>query len=143
MSGRHQRGMTLVEVVIALAVTGLAVGGIISGYNYCTNAAQKAALLQAANALAMERIEETRSARWDVTGWPGVDQLVISNFPLKTVTLDMSGSGTLITTASLQAEISKVSTNPPLKRIRVNCVWKFRSGPLITNSIETFRAPDQ
>jgi type II secretory pathway pseudopilin PulG len=135
--------MTLVEVVVALAITGLAIGGIINGYNFCTNSAQKAALIQAANARVQERIEETRSVKWDVTSWPSVDQLVATNFPTKTVTLDMSGSGAVITTASLETEISRVSTNPPLKRIRVNCIWNFRNGPAITNSIETFRAPDQ
>jgi len=135
--------MTLVEVVIALAVIGLAIGGIIGGYNFCTAAAQKSALIQAANARAMERIEEARSVKWDATAWPNVDQLVASNFPPKTVTLDMSGSGTVTTTALLETQISRVSTNPPLKRMRVNCVWRFRGGPFITNSVETFRAPDQ
>jgi type II secretory pathway pseudopilin PulG len=142
-SERSQAGMTLVEVVIALTVTGLAIGGIIGGYNFCTAAAQKAALIQAANARAMERVEETRSVKWDATAWPSVDQLVASNFPTKTVTLDMSGSGEVTTTAMLETQISRVSTNPPLKRVRVNCIWQFRSGPFITNTIETFRAPDQ
>ena len=142
-SRRNLRGMTLVEVVIALTVTGLAIGGIIGGYNFCTAAAQKAALIQAASARAMERVEETRSVKWDATSWPSVDQLVASNFPVKTVTLDMSGSGAVTTTALLETQISRVSTNPPLKRVRVNCVWRFRVGPFITNSIETFRAPDQ
>jgi prepilin-type N-terminal cleavage/methylation domain-containing protein len=141
--GRDQQGMTLVEVVIALVVTGLAVGGIIGGYNFCTSAAQKAALIQAANARAMERVEEARSVKWDASSWPSVDQLVASNFPTKTVTLDMSGSGDVVTTAVLETQISRVSTNPPLKRVRVNCIWRFRSGPFITNTIETFRAPDQ
>lgn len=140
---RNQRGMTLVEVVIALAVTGLALGGIIGGYNFCTSAAQKAALIQAASARAMERVEETRSVKWDATGWPSVDQLVSSNFPVKAVILDVSGSGDVTTTALLETQISGVSSNPPLKRVRVNCVWRFRGGPFITNSIETFRAPDQ
>lgn len=135
--------MTLVEVVVALAITGLAVGGIISGYNYCTTSAQKAALIQAANARAMERIEETRSVTWNVTSWPSVDHLVASNFPPKTVTLDMTGSGAVIIAALLQTEISRVSANPPLKRIRVDCIWELREGLAMTNSIETFRAPDQ
>ena len=59
--------MTLVEVVIALAITGLTVGGIVAGYIYCTTSAVKAELAQAANARAMERIEETRSAQWDTS----------------------------------------------------------------------------
>ena len=37
--------MTLVEVVIALAITGLMVGGIVSGYIYCTASALKAELV--------------------------------------------------------------------------------------------------
>lgn len=138
-----EAGMTLVEVVVALAVTGLAIGGIINGYNFCTSSAQKAALAQAAVARAMERVEETRSVRWDLSTWPQVDQLVASNFPTKSIILDMSGSGVGIIAASLQTDISQIATNPPLKRIRVNCIWKFQGGPFLTNSIETLRAPDQ
>jgi hypothetical protein len=134
--------MTLVEVVIAMLVAGLAIAGIIGGYNFCTAAAQKAALIQAANARAMERIEETRSIFWDVTTWNAEDKLVSSNFPLKTVTLGLSGSGTATLTASLQTQISQISTNPSLKRVRVNCIWQFR-GVQFTNSVETLRAPDQ
>jgi prepilin-type N-terminal cleavage/methylation domain-containing protein len=139
---RGQAGMTLVEVVVALAVTGLAVAGIVNGYRYCTNSAQKASMAQAANALAMERIEETRSAKWDTSSWPTVDQLVATNFPIKSVILDRAGSGVLTASATIRTEISTVSTKPPLKRIRVDCVWQYNGFP-ITNSIETLRAPDQ
>ncbi len=139
---RAEAGMTLVEVVVALVVTGLAIVGIIRGYQYATNAAQKAALYQAAHARAMERLEETRFAKWDVAVWPAVDQLVATNFPTKTVVLDLSGSGAVATMATLQTVISQVATNPPLKRIRVNCVWTFRNVQTITNSVETLRAPD-
>jgi prepilin-type N-terminal cleavage/methylation domain-containing protein len=140
---RRQAGMTLVEVVVALVITGMAIVGIINGYNYCTNSAQKAALAQAANARAMERLEETRSARWDTSSWPNVDQLVATNFPAKVVPLDLSGSGVVVSTATLRTAISQVSTNPPLRRVRVDCIWNYRGVQVITNSIETFRAPDQ
>jgi type II secretory pathway pseudopilin PulG len=135
--------MTLVEVVVALAVTGLAIGGIVNGYHYCSNSAQKAALAQAANARAMERLEETRSARWDTSSWPNVDQLAATNFPTKVITLDLSGSGVTVSTATLRTAISQVSSNPPLRRIRVDCIWSYRGSQVITNSVETFRAPDQ
>jgi prepilin-type N-terminal cleavage/methylation domain-containing protein len=139
---RHnQAGMTLVEVTVAMAITGLAVGGIVNGYNFCTNSAQKAALLQAANARANERIEETRSAIWDTAQYPVVDQLVASNFPSKVVTLDLSGSGGVITAATIQTEISQISSNPPLKRVRVDCIWQHRGGQWVTNTVETCRAP--
>ena len=135
--------MTLVEVTVAMAITGLAIGGIINGYNFCTNSAQKAALFQAASARAMERIEEIRSAKWDTASWPAVDQLVFTNFPNKVVVLDLAGSGDVITLATIQTVISQVSANPPLKRIRVDCIWQFRGGQAFTNTIETFRAPNQ
>ncbi len=139
----HQAGMTLVEVVISMAITGMAIGGIVNGYNYCTNSAQKAALMLAANARAMERMEETRSAIWAPDRSPAVDQLVVANFPSKTVTLDLPGSGVLILPATVLTEISQVSVNPPLKRIRVDCIWQFQGVQWVTNTIETCRASEQ
>ena len=140
---RYQKGLTLVEVVVAMAVTGMAVGGIVNGYHYCTNSSQKAALMLAANARAMERIEATRGARWIVESSRAVDQLVATNFPSKTITLDLAGSGVATTPATIRTEISQASVNPPLKRIRVDCVWQFRDAQWVTNTIETCRAPDQ
>lgn len=140
---RHHAGMTLVEVAVAMAITGMAVGGIVSGYNYCTNSAQKAALSLAANARAMERIEATRSATWAPDRTPVVDQLVATNFPSKLVTLDLAGSGVAVVPATIQTEITQVSVNPPLKRIRVDCIWQFREGQWVTNTIETCRASEQ
>lgn len=134
--------MTLMEVVVALSITGLAVAGIVSGYSYCTTSAEKAALSLAANARAVERIEEVRSAKWDLSSWPTVDQIVATNFASKVVTLDLSGSGVGATTATIQTDIVQISTNPPLKKIRVDCVWTFKGVP-VTNTIETCRAPDQ
>ena len=140
---RHRAGMTLVEVVVAMAVTGMAVGGIVNGYNYCTNSAQKAALSLAANSLAMERIEATRSATWAPDREPAVDQLVATNFPSKVVTLDLAGSGAMVLPATIQTEISLASVSPRLKRIRVDCIWQFRGVQWVTNTIETCRAPEQ
>ncbi len=135
--------MTLVEVVIALAITGLTVAGIVAGYIYCMTATVKAELVQVASARAMERIEEARSAKWDTSAWPVVDQLVATNFPDEVVSLDMPGSGSGGTSATIQTTISQISSNPPIRDIRVDCIWQFRGTELITNTIETIRAPDQ
>jgi prepilin-type N-terminal cleavage/methylation domain-containing protein len=135
-------GMTLMEVMVALAITGLAVGGIVGGYAFCTTSAEKAALSLAASARAMERLEESRSAKWDLSTWPTVDQLVPTNFPDKVVTLDLSGSGAGATSARILTEIFQISTDPPLKQIRAHCIWTFQ-GQRLTNTIETCRAPDQ
>jgi type II secretory pathway pseudopilin PulG len=135
--------MTLVEVVIALAITGLTVGGIVSGYIYCMTSAVKAELVQAANARAMERIEQAHSAQWDTASWPIVDQLVATNFPDEVVSLDMPGSSSGGTSATIVTTISQISLNPPIRGIRVDCIWQFRGTEWITNTIETIRAPDQ
>lgn len=134
--------MTLVEVSVAMAITGLAVGGIVTGYIYCTTSAEKAGYHLVANARALERLEETRSVQWDTTV-AGGDKLFATNFPSKIVTNDVSGSGVGAVTATLNTYITQVSTNPPLKRIRVDCIWNFKGRQIVTNTIETFRAPDQ
>jgi len=139
----NEAGMTLIEVVIALVIAAMTVGGVISGYIYCTTASVKAELAQAANARAMERIEQARSAQWDVSSWPVVDQLVSSNFPDQVVSLDMAGTNSGGTTATIQTTIAQISAAPPLRKVHVDCIWRFNGGPLVTNSVETCRAPDQ
>jgi type II secretory pathway pseudopilin PulG len=124
--------MTLVEVIVALAITGLMVAGIIRGYIYCATSAVKAELAQAANAKAMQRIEETRSAQWNTSSSLAVDLLVATNFPDKSVT-----------SATIKTTISQISLTPPLRRIRADCIWQFRGAEWVTNSIETIRAADQ
>jgi len=137
--------MTLAEVVVAMAISGLAIAAIVSGYTYSTNSAQKSAMALAANARVLERIEETRSATWDTTVFPAVDQLVNANFQPRPVILDVPGVGTNVTTAVVTTEITLISTSPspPLKRIRVSCVWRYKGSRPITNVVETLRAPDQ
>ena len=135
-------GMTLVEVVVALAIAGLTVAGIVGGYVFCASSAERSALSLAANARAIELLEDTRSAKWDPSSWPPVDQLVITNFPDEVVVLNRSGSGLGITYATNQVQISQISVTPPVKRIHVDCTWCFRGAQLFTNSVETCRAPD-
>jgi hypothetical protein len=36
-----------------------------------------------------------------------------------------------------------ISSNPPLRQIRADCVWTFMNRRLFTNTIITLRAPDQ
>ena len=135
--------MTLVEVLVAFAISGLAVAGIVYGYVFSINSAERFSLSLAANAQAMERMEQVRGALWNSSSSPVIDQVVTTNFPDETVTLDLSGSGTGVTYATNYTQITTISTSPPLKRIRVDCVWIFGYSQLMTNTIETCRAPDQ
>jgi type II secretory pathway pseudopilin PulG len=138
--------MTLVEVVIALAIAVLMVGGIVNGYIYCTTSAIKAELAQAANAKALQRIEEARSAQWNTSSSLAVDQLVPTNFPEESVTLDMPGTDANGTSATIQTTITPILPTPfapPMRTIHVDCIWQFRGAEWVTNSIETIRAADQ
>jgi prepilin-type N-terminal cleavage/methylation domain-containing protein len=143
LEGRRQAGFTMVEVVIALAISSVAVGCLAAGYSFAVLVAEKSALSLAANARMMERLEETRSAKWDTASWPQVDELVSANFPDEVMRLDLAGSGSAVTYATNRTQISVLSSDPPLKRIRVDCVWYFKGVQLLTNSIETCRCPDQ
>ena len=131
------------EVVVALMISGLAVAAIVTGYIFSIASAQKTALSLAAGAKALERIEQTRSAKWDISKWPQVDQLVVSNFPNELVVLDENAAGNGITYGTNITQISQISQQPPLKMIHVDCVWNFKGFQLLTNSVETCRAPDQ
>jgi len=58
-SNRRRAGMTLVEVIVSLAISGMAVGAIVAGYTYSVTSADKSALTLAASARAMECLELT------------------------------------------------------------------------------------
>lgn len=138
-------GMTLAEVVVALAIVSLTVLGVVGGYTFSTVSAEKASLSLAANTRALERLEETHAAIWNVSSWPMVDQLVATNFPDETVILDLSGQGPGVAYGTNHTTITQVSTAPQLRRVRVDCVWQFRGGTFsgfFTNTVETLRAPD-
>ena len=135
--------MTLVEVLVALGVTGLTLSGMVSGYIYCMSSNAKAQLMQAAHAKALERLEQTHSAVWAPTRAVPQDQLVITNFPPLVVTLDLPGSDTNGTQATIQTTIASISSSPPLRSVHVDCIWNFKGSEWVTNSIETIRAPDQ
>ena len=153
-SRAHELGMTLAEVVVALAIAALTVASLVGGYISSTVAAEKSSLSLAANTRAIERLEETHAASWSVTA--GVDELGTNianvsptNFPPKVVVLDLSAQASNptngITYATNYTTITQVSPAPPLRRIRVDCVWRFRNrqySTLITNTVETLRGPD-
>jgi len=141
---RSQRAFTLAEVVIAMAITVMSLGGVITGYIIATRQAEWSACSLAAQSLATQRLEQTRAAKWDPRASPPVDEVITNNFPIvPTNILDMPVSGTNIAYATNFTTISDVTNGGyPLKLIRVDCVWSFREHAF-TNTIATYRAPDQ
>jgi type II secretory pathway pseudopilin PulG len=140
---RTQQALTLAEVLVAFVISGLAVAGLVKGYFLANTSAQKFSLSLAANAQASQYMEQMRCAEWDTSSFPAVDQLTSTNFSNVVVVLEASANGTNVTYATNFPSITTVSSNPPLRLIRVDCVWNFQGTQVITNTIETCRAPNQ
>ncbi len=138
-----QTAFTLVEVAISLAIIGIVMTGVIIGFVQSTKRAEWSAYSLAAQSLAIQRMEQARSAKWDPFGSPPADLLVASNFPVSVAILDVPMSGTNLVRATNTTKIIDIKTDPPLRMIYVECVWRFLDRGIFTNSIATYRATDQ
>lgn len=136
-------GFTLAEVVISTGLAAITVGATIYGYVMSTRRAEWSGYSLAANSLALQGMEQARASKWDPLGNPPVDQLVSSNFPTRVNILDIPIQGTNIVYATNFTTISTVQTNPAVKLIRVDTVWRFQGKGPYTNTVVTYRAPDQ
>lgn len=147
--GSHRRNLrgrdafTLAETVISMVIMSLCFAGSIQGYILVANRAEWSAYNLAAHALAQQRVEQTRAAKWDVSAYPLINELTTSNFPADVEVLDVPVSGTNIVYATNFTTLSNMGVSPPLMYIRVDCVWAYYSRGLYTNTVATYRAPDQ
>lgn len=142
----HARGVlafTLAETVISIVIMSIGFAGSIQGYILVANRAEWSAYSLAAHALAQQRLEQTRAAKWDVSAYPLINELVSSNFPIDVEILDVPISGTNVVYATNFTTISNMPVTPPLTFVRVDCVWAYYSRGLFTNTMATYRAPDQ
>jgi prepilin-type N-terminal cleavage/methylation domain-containing protein len=132
---------TLVEVVVSVAILALCLGGVVYGYVLQAQRAEWSAYSLAAQSLASQGIEQARSAQWKPQLWPVIDELPPTNF--STVEqLDMPRSGFPVNATNF-VTIIEVSTNPPLRQIRVACTWMFVNRGPFTNTMISLRAADQ
>lgn len=134
---------TLVEVVMAIAILALVFGGIILGYVQTLHRAEWSAYSLAASSLAQMKLEQVRSAKWDTLAVPPVDEVTQANFPPEVEILDVPISGTNFVLATNFTTITQPSVNPPYRAIQVDCVWAYHNGRVFTNTMVTYRAPDQ
>ncbi|MEY2408037.1 MAG: hypothetical protein QOF48_707 [Verrucomicrobiota bacterium] len=140
---RDTQGGTLVELVMALGIALLTVSASVKGYILTANKAEWSAYSLAANSMALQRLEQMRAAKWDPGAWPSVDRVIQANFPVMTNILDVPLSGTNIVYGVVTTTVATISANPPLKMVRVDCVWKFTNHGWFTNTVTSYRAPDQ
>jgi Tfp pilus assembly protein PilV len=138
---RFASGFTLSEVVISLLILGMVTGGILRAYVTSASVAEWNAHSLAAQSLAFQGVEAARAAKWDPQAWPRVDELGVTNF-IQVDILDIPVKRTPVYATNF-ISVSWVSTNPPLRQIRSDSVWRFARRGLFTNTVITFRAADQ
>ncbi len=136
-------GVSLVETLIAMLIVAVTIVATINGYILAANRAEWSAHSLAAHSLVLQRLEQVRAATWNLTGEFPVDQLLEANFPVVRSVLDLPQSGSNAVVAVVTTSISTVSVNPAVKSVRVDCVWPFRERGVFTNSIVTYRSPEQ
>ena len=131
------KGFTMVEMAIA----GITVAGIASGFMQIFVQGQSSAYSLAAHSQAMRGLEQARAAKWDPAG---KDELGSNtNWLTQPEILDLPMSGNNITYGTNRVYVTTISTKPPLRQIKVECTWNFMNRRTFTNSIVTYRAPDQ
>jgi type II secretory pathway pseudopilin PulG len=149
---------TLVEVLISVVVMALVVGGILDGYVQANRIAEWSSMSLAAQSMAQQGMEQARCAQWNSQMWPPAsgpgtgDELFVSNYFNATWSTNLSGTNYAMDVpatglpfyATNYITLTTVQTNPPLRMIRSDCAWTFpRTGRVFTNSVVTYRAPDQ
>ena len=159
---RKIRAFTLVETVLAIMIVALVLGGMTVAYTQATRRAQWAGYQLAAQALAVQSLEQARAAVWDQTSGVAKNQITNLNlagtsFSAGGVTgyswtnLDLPVNGTNVVRATNYVAVSMIYLNgtnvPPvqIQMVKVQTVWPFLWGNVnrfYTNTISTYYAPD-
>lgn len=137
------RGFSLEEVVFSMGIASVAIGGLVSGHSFATGRTLWSAASMAAQSAAVQRMEQSRSAKWDPLAYPPVDEFVPANFAVQVTSLAVPGSDKGPMLATNFTTISVVSAEPLLKMIRVDTTWAFLGRGVFTNTVFTYRSPDQ
>ncbi|MGA2852958.1 MAG: hypothetical protein ABSE90_02335 [Verrucomicrobiota bacterium] len=149
---------TMMELLVSIIFLTLVMAGVIYGYSQANRMAEWNSMSLAAQSLASQGMEQARAAQWNSQEWPVptnscvTDQLWVSpsvgatwttNLTGTNYALDIPVSGELFYATNF-ITVTTIQTNPPLRMIRSDCIWKFpRTGVIFTNTDITYRAPDQ
>jgi len=136
---RETRGLTIVEAVVAMAIAGVAIAAMTGGFYSLFRSTEAASYSLSANALAVQTYEQMKAAKWDALSYPPEDEVVSSNFPPRGYVMDMVRAGNSYVYATNYTTITTVSTNPLIKAIRIDCVYRLDRSGLVTNTLVSYR----
>jgi len=154
---RIECAATLMELLVAIIILVMVMGGIISGYVQANRMATFSSMSLAAQSAASQGLEQAIAARWDALNTADTNNaqghadelgLVTNWIPSGTNTadlpvLDIPVSGAAIPVTNY-VTITQVSANPPVRQIISQAIWTFPlTGQVYTNSVATLRASDQ
>jgi prepilin-type N-terminal cleavage/methylation domain-containing protein len=137
-------GFTLVEVLVCSAILALVFGGILTAYIQGAYRAEWTGYSLTAQALAIQQIEQAKSAKWDTTGNEFTN---LSSVTWAVLDLPISGTNKVWATNYTSVSLVPISVNPPVNvyMVRVDTQWPFvRKGQKIyfTNTVACYYAPD-
>ena len=159
---RVSAGFTLIEVIIAAAIVGLVFGGVINCYIQSGVRIEWTGYSLAAQSLASQVVEQTRSASWDPAQATPVNNLTNLNllgasydsstrtytgYTVSILDVPYSGTNTIPATNFVTVQLVYVNGDAKVQMqfVQVNTVWPFyyRKGNLyFTNTVSTMVAPD-
>jgi prepilin-type N-terminal cleavage/methylation domain-containing protein len=151
LAARPSNAFTLVEVMVALLIFGFVSAGILWGYVQANRLAEWSSMSLGAQSYAEQGVEQARSAKWDTAAYNEVtaDFLPVdpsthtTNYTqIDTNDVPQSGAPLLLTNVVTIKDV--LTGGPNLREIRSDVYWKFPlTGRLFTNTVITYRAPDQ
>jgi hypothetical protein len=138
---------TLAEVVICVFIMMLLFAGILTAYIQTSYRAEWSGYSLAAQALAIQQLEQAKAAVWDIQQTPVQNEF--TNMPTVTyATLDLPVTGTNYVYATNFATVRLVPTSiagVSNYMVKVDTVWPFRwknKVILFTNTIADYYAPE-
>ena len=158
-------GFTLAEVVVSIAIVSIMFGGILTGYVQSARRAEWSGYSLAAEALAIQQLEQARSAVWDqslskneftnlnLSGWAyNTSTKVGKGYTVGILDLPYNGGTNNAMRATNFVTVSLINlnntTNPPVQvqMVRVDTVWVFYGfggmKRVFTNTTANYFAPD-
>jgi Tfp pilus assembly protein PilV len=138
-------GFTLAEVLVSIALAATTIGGVIACYLMAAQRSEWSSASGAAHRQVMMRMEQLKAARWDLAFTNGeLDTLVGGPVAEPAQVLDVPQTGFDFLWATNWTTVSNVvGSAAPLRLLRVDCVWSLPTRGPFTNTLITYRAPDQ
>ena len=154
------RGFTLLEVVMSSAIVALVFAGIIEAYEQSGQRLEWTGYSLAAEALAIQTIEQARATLWDTAQNPPVNELTnlnlmgvsynsgtLTGYSTNILDIPYESTNYVIATNYVTIQMLNVNGNTNVQEqvVQVQTVWPFyirASNLYFTNTVSTIISPD-